>query len=705
MHAAATADAPTWSIIVAHHREQLDWLPSLLDGLQQSHLPTVHIYHKGCEGYSAKNTCASVSAYLSTAYAGYFAAYNGSFMWTPLENVGREVETFARHLHESYHDLTPMTAFIQGNPEHSDRAFNGTVMRELKHAMTHAPRGGEEIGQRPHCKLLGAPIVLSDGDGCPNHCGLAVSSTCARLAHAQPMRNLLSCAEPFEFVTGGMFYLSRATVHLNARSFYLAMHDMLYAEGRFKRRAPLYPYIYERLWPRLFNCSWTHAHARDARPRGQRRLSQKSPTTMPPVCWYPLTAAADGSRCPQLQIEPSGSSPRRPTAYPPGADAPCSAPLSSGCAKGSAPAAHARVAVCLAGGVRTLVRPNVARSLATNLLGGLAAHITDLFAVLRAADVAPKGTASQNEHASVAPASRAELTRALGVLAPYLRALVLDHEEVGDGGGGAVAYGTPYNPKCTLRGFMGRSVSHSMRSLAQPASWSFCMSLIEEAESRLHRGVQYEWVVRARPDAYWHWAHPPACALDARALYVHVWNDHHFVLPRRHAPPVMHEMIASYTRCDGVFAHETPERWLTSALLNAAGRTSWESLPCTSRAAAVGRDGTPPFTPRLHVRQLIFPFALVRASAHEPDAWMLCAQNYIVPYALANASASPCAGDHSDRALRRMHAALLACVRAAYPEETIDGGFHKAHMVLAMRHGACPDWLRRSTSPETSPTI
>ena len=224
-----------------------------------------------------------------------------------------------------------------------------------------------------------------------------------------------------------------------------------------------------------------------------------------------------------------------------------------------------------------------------------------------------------------------------------------------------------------------------------PASWSACMDLIEHAEQRYHER-QFTWIVRARPDAYWHHPHPAACSLRPETVYVHIWNDHHFVLPRHAADAVMRGMLRGYTGCAGSFAHETPERWLTATLLHAAGQAAWEAPPCATTSGVRPR-GT------LQLRQLIFPLALVRANAHEPDAWMLCAQNYIVPYALANASATPCHGDASDRALRRMHAALLACVRMTYPDEAIDGGYHKAHVMLALRKGACPDWLRRSVSP------
>jgi len=248
------------------------------------------------------------------------------------------------------------------------------------------------------------------------------------------------------------------------------------------------------------------------------------------------------------------------------------------------------VAVCLAGGVRTLVRPHVHRSIAENLLGGLEA-LVHVFAVLRLGDVAPKGDAAHaREHSSV-DASRAELRGALTALAPFLRALYLDDGDAPEGE--RAAYGVRRNPRCAMRGFMGRSAAHEMRSVAQPASWAVCMALIERAEHNgaeqtsdsrargrfAHGRAEYDWVVRAlhlhlyattrkqprplttthdhsrplttthdhsrpltttqvraRPDAYWFAAHPAACALRPLTTYVHIWNDHHFVLPR--GPPL-----------------------------------------------------------------------------------------------------------------------------------------------------------------------
>ncbi len=138
MLASVLADqARVWSIVVAHHRERLDWLVAFLTELgQEVPMPSVRVYHKGCERFAAArvrrgphrvdSSCSPVASFLGAANANYFdERFNGSFEWYLVENAGREQETFTRHLYENYHRLTAMTAFLQGYPEHGDRGFEG----------------------------------------------------------------------------------------------------------------------------------------------------------------------------------------------------------------------------------------------------------------------------------------------------------------------------------------------------------------------------------------------------------------------------------------------------------------------------------------------------------------------------------------------------------------------------------------------------
>ncbi len=198
-----------WRVVIAHLHESLDWaIGALPNGTD------VWVYHKG----------GALPADL----------YDPSWRWLAVPNVGREAETVARHLYQEYDRLAPMTAFLQGNPEH-----NGDVLFELGTVMNDRNASG--------CSALGGPLMNVQADGCPHHCGLAIKATCDAL-------KLHRCAPPFRFAAGGMFYVSRERARRLPRGTYSAMLAHLHGESRYTKRAPLYPYIYERLWKRVFSC-------------------------------------------------------------------------------------------------------------------------------------------------------------------------------------------------------------------------------------------------------------------------------------------------------------------------------------------------------------------------------------------------------------------------------------------------------------------
>ena len=254
-----------------------------------------------------------------------------------------------------------------------------------------------------------------------------------------------------------------------------------------------------------------------------------------------------------------------------------------------------RVAVCLAGTVRTLTREHVFESIAERLVGGLQAGRTDVFAVLRLEDTSPKRQRGWN-FASV-PASHDALTRALGPLRP--RAVVIEEEErVG-----------LINPRCQLWGFMGHGADLTMRSVAQPASWERCLRAIRRAEAA--DGRRYDLVVRARPDAWWYRNSPPACSLMDR-LSAHQyafgerggvapdqWGhiDQHFVVARRGADAIFSGMMDEYRRCNGTtFPHSFLESWLLTTFQEVSKQEN------------------------LTLARVNFPHVLVRSDARQPSA-------------------------------------------------------------------------------------
>lgn len=199
-----------WQLVVSHCRESLDWIPSLK-------FDRVVVYSK----------------------CGVPPNESLPYVWLNGSNVGREAETFARHLFEQYSALAPITAFLQGNPDH-----NGDVLQQLRDTRHEL---NEMEAQRPDvCALLGHPIVTADADGCPYHCGLAVAATCERVGARRT-----DCKPPFSFAAGGQFVVTRARARRLSRVRYAQMLQLLRQEARYKRRAPLYPYVFERLWGRL----------------------------------------------------------------------------------------------------------------------------------------------------------------------------------------------------------------------------------------------------------------------------------------------------------------------------------------------------------------------------------------------------------------------------------------------------------------------
>ena len=233
-----------WELVISHFNESLDWLPSLLaDPLLAHRDLKIIVYHKG-RSVSLQNPKTAATMYMQANSAQYLKAFNGSMAWVTTANLGREQETFVRHLSRGYRFLAPWTAFLQGNPFHS-----GYVLDDLKRAIRRHPT------QRRPCGLLGSPIIVSRADGCTNHCGLAVATTCASLRRAEGVASHISCAEPFLFTNGGMFFASRDAVWARRRLVYNEMMFKLMGEAKYKKRSPLYPYIFERLWDRILSCS------------------------------------------------------------------------------------------------------------------------------------------------------------------------------------------------------------------------------------------------------------------------------------------------------------------------------------------------------------------------------------------------------------------------------------------------------------------
>ena len=272
--------------------------------------------------------------------------------------------------------------------------------------------------------------------------------------------------------------------------------------------------------------------------------------------------------------------------------------------------AQPRTAVCLAGAPRTLTREHVHRSIAEQLLLPLRANgsVADVFVVLSLRDAEPKD--QQDNRFARVDATQSDVRAALAALAP--RAVEIRESSAPP----------PANPSCAFRGFMGEGADNLARSLAQPAKWETCWRMLRLAEA--DDGARYDWVVRARPDAWWFGAHPALDALDARRATAHsMHSDWHFALPRALAEDVMVGMLRRYRECNATLPkreawkirkHSSLEAWLLENMHDAA-------------AAPAAR--------------VDFPMVVVRKSAREETAERYCRGRHAISPAACLSGAYP----------------------------------------------------------------
>jgi hypothetical protein len=151
------------------------------------------------------------------------------------------------------------------------------------------------------------------------------------------------------------------------------------------------------------------------------------------------------------------------------------------------------------------------------------------------------------------------------------------------------------NPRCRTTGHVHEYID---RVLPQPSAWATCFEEIEKVE--LEDGTQYDWVVRARPDAYWFTRHPPLPRTPALILPWNLPLDQHFCMPRVAARTIFAGMAERYAECRGELPFPFLEVWLLRTV--------------NATASQLG----------LEVVHMPFGLVLVRNSSHEPSAKILC---------------------------------------------------------------------------------
>lgn len=263
------------------------------------------------------------------------------------------------------------------------------------------------------------------------------------------------------------------------------------------------------------------------------------------------------------------------------------------------------VAVCLAGSPRTFVQPHVLDSIRSRLIAALAAAHVDVFAVFNRKDNA----AGRFLAHGVVDADETDVLRSLACLSPRALTLWEAHPNETRPGQKAVLLPDPDGAGSTAdstadsrnhKGCGAKSAHQKTAALdhppgwdpniydaaiAQVASWTKCVELVEMEEQRRGGGFAYDLFVRARPDQFWFAPHPPACSFSSDQTYVrrNGVSDQNFVLPRAIAPAIFRSMLRQYERCpsaplgwlEGGKPIDNLERWvLSTARPNATARGS-----------------------------------------------------------------------------------------------------------------------------------
>lgn len=169
-------------IVIAHYKEDLFWIQNL-----DNQLFKPVIYSKGPDVKGIQ-----------------------------LLNIGRESHTYCHHIINNWDKLSDFTIFCQGNPfDHCANFLN----------MINVPQG----------TMLTDQFFKTDGNGCPQHCGLRVE----KYLYLLKDREL-----PLEFGAGAQFKVSKETIWSLGWQYWDELHHLHYHEEQFG-------WIIERFWKKM----------------------------------------------------------------------------------------------------------------------------------------------------------------------------------------------------------------------------------------------------------------------------------------------------------------------------------------------------------------------------------------------------------------------------------------------------------------------
>ena len=138
----------------------------------------------------------------------------------PLENKGRESDTYLEHILRNYNSIDDACIFLQGNP------------------FDHCPNVIDQINSYKGGLIQLGTIYTSDRHGHPNHPGLAIGETADLIG--------LNHNNSFTFVAGAQYIVPSENIRSKTLSWWKTLkniHDL----------TPNDAWVFERLWPLIFS--------------------------------------------------------------------------------------------------------------------------------------------------------------------------------------------------------------------------------------------------------------------------------------------------------------------------------------------------------------------------------------------------------------------------------------------------------------------
>lgn len=224
-----------------------------------------------------------------------------------------------------------------------------------------------------------------------------------------------------------------------------------------------------------------------------------------------------------------------------------------------------KIAICIAGAVRTFVRPLLHRTIRTYLVEAVGGD-TDVFLYLKTQDM--RGDSSKYYGATMKPAEDALLQTAIDFVRPVN--YKIENQ--------TMYYAV--NPKVRLPNLVSEgNKTHFLQAvLGNLHNCRECWHMILEQEAKMHQ--RYDFVIRTRPDVSWYLPAQPYCFWSAYIskpgeLISHntifTTRDWVFFMKRDLAEKYMDGILRHYEACQDCFYNETIAETLIPSLLREQG--------------------------------------------------------------------------------------------------------------------------------------